>query len=119
MAWQAHLETGAKALLTQVRKQLGRLKLHGTLIPESSRRNLARGLIASRLNYLQPLWGGAPEAYIRKAQVVLNSAARWATGLSKRTKISKLMALNQRAGKSLYSSTDLENCPSGKTSKTS
>ena len=55
IAWQAHLKTGYKALLPQVRRQLGPLKQQGRLIPESSRRNLARRLICSRLNYLLPL----------------------------------------------------------------
>ena len=91
MAWQAHLETGTKALLPKIRRQLGMLRHQGKLIPMRSRRNLAQGLIVSRLSYLLPLWGGAPEAYLRKAQVVLNQTARWATGLGRKTRISALM----------------------------
>ena len=91
MSWQAHLETGLKALLPQVRRQLGHLRHQGRLIPKASRRNLVQGLIVSRLSYLLPLWGGATESYLRRAQVVLNTAARWSTGLGKRTRIQTLM----------------------------
>ena len=91
MLWSSHLETGQKALFPQVRKVLGRLKHQGKLIPISSRNNLARGLILSRLNYLMPLWGGATENLLRKAQVIVNSAARWTTGLGRRTRTTQLM----------------------------
>ena len=91
MSWQAHLESGLKALLPQVRRQFGHLRHQGNLIPRASRRNLVQGLIVSRLSYLLPLWGGAGETYLRRAQVVLNTAAKWSTGLRKRTKIGDLM----------------------------
>ena len=93
MMWSSLLETGEKALLPQVRKQLGMLRHQGKLIPPKNRNNLAKGLILSRLSYLMPLWGGggATEAYLRKAQVILNTAARWATGLDRRTKTTTLM----------------------------
>ena len=38
-----------------------------------------------------PLWGSATDSWINKAQIVLNTAARWVTGLNKRTKITVLM----------------------------
>ena len=91
LTWQDHLETGAKALLPETRKQLGRLKHLGKKIPQGARKNLARGLILSKMNYLMPLWGGATNSLIRRAQTVLNSTARWVTGLPRRTKVSKLM----------------------------
>ena len=91
MSWQSHLETGQKALLPQMRKQIGKLKHLGKLIPLRHRKNLGKGLICSKLNSLQPLWGGASDAYIKKAQVVLNTTARWMTGLCRMTRISKLM----------------------------
>ena len=91
LSWQAHLETGGKALLPQARKLLGKLKHFGKDIPLQSRKNLARGMLVSRLNYLQPLWGGAPKSYISKVQVVLNAAAMWSTGLPKKTRIGELM----------------------------
>ena len=58
LLWQSHLETGERALFPQVRKQLGRLKHLGELIPLKCRQNLLKGLILSRLSYILPLWGG-------------------------------------------------------------
>ena len=91
LSWMAHLESGDKALLPGVRKQLRHLKYLGRLIPYPSRLNLANGLLISRLNYLMPLWGSAPPSQLNRAQVVMNAAARWATGLHRRTKISTLL----------------------------
>ena len=65
--WTAHLETGTKALFPQVRRQLGKLRHAGDLIPRESRNSLARGLIQSRLSYLLPLWGGATEQHLKKS----------------------------------------------------
>ena len=95
LGWLMHLEGGAKAVLPAARKQLGLLKHQGSLIPISSRLNLARSLILSKLTYMMPVWGGAKASHIRKAQVVMNAAARWATGLPRRTRVSTLM---RRAG---------------------
>ena len=91
LLWSSHLETGEKALLPLIRKQLGRLRHLGRNIPLKSRNNLVRGLIISRHSYLMPLWGNADESHIRKAQVLLNTAARWATGLNWRTRTKDLM----------------------------
>ena len=95
LTWVRHLETGKKAVLPAARKQLGLLKHQGKLIPRSSRLTLARGLVLSKLTYIMPLWGGAAPAHLRKVQVLINAAARWATGLPRRTRISTLM---QKAG---------------------
>ena len=38
-----------------------------------------------------PLWGAAPDSQINKVQIVMNAAARWATGLPKRTRILTLL----------------------------
>ena len=89
--WSSHLETGERALFPQVRRQIGLLRHKGKLIPLSSRNNLARGLILSKLNYLMPIWGGATKKYIRKAQVLVNNAARWVTGVTRKTKTRILM----------------------------
>ena len=78
-------------MLPRIRKQMGYLKHIGKMIPLASRNNLAKGLIQSRLSYLMLLWGGASQILIDRAQVILNKAARWATGLDRRTKISQLM----------------------------
>ena len=89
--WQAHLETGEKALFPALRKQLGMLKHLGSKIPKTSRNKLVKGLIHSRFAYLIPLWGGASKNLVRKAQVILNNAARWCSGLGKRTRVMDLM----------------------------
>ena len=91
ITWQAHLETREKAVLPGARKALGLLRHQGKNIPMSSRQTLARGLVLSKLYYLMPLCGGASNALLKKAQVLVNAAARWATGHTKRTKISTLM----------------------------
>ena len=57
----------------------------------SVRKNLAQGLILSHLTYLLPLWEGASQSLVNKVQIVLNVAARWATGLGKRTRVHDLM----------------------------
>ena len=80
-----HLEAGKKVLLPQVRRQLGLLRHNSSLIPKSVRRNIANGLVVSKLSYLLPLWGTASGTQLRKAQIVLNTVARWVTGLEKRT----------------------------------
>ena len=66
MMWQSHLETGPKALLPRLRKQLGLLKHLGNLIPISIKK-LARCLIGSRLSYLMPLWGGGSRNLPKKS----------------------------------------------------
>ena len=38
-----------------------------------------------------PLWGGCSEKYLKKGQVILNAAARWASGLGRRTRTKDLM----------------------------
>ena len=38
-----------------------------------------------------PFWDGATVSLLRKAQVVLNTAARWTTGQHRRTRINDLM----------------------------
>ena len=85
------MELGKKALLPQCRKLLGQLKRNSRLIPRRSRRNLVNGLLISKLSYLMPLWGSASQQHIRKAHTLLNTAARWITGLNKRTRIRTLM----------------------------
>ena len=85
--WQSHMETGSKALLPVVRKQMGYLKHLGIKIPKSCRNNLVKGLIQSRLSYLMPLWGGggASNQLLNKAQIIikiwqLDGAQDWEKG---------------------------------------
>ena len=91
MSWQMHLEGGKKAMFPAARKFLGHLRHQGDLIPRSCRNNLAKTLILSRLQYLMPLWGGAGQTYINKCQTIMNTAARWVSGLARRTRTSTLM----------------------------
>ena len=91
MLWEKHLESGKRALLPQIRRQLGQLKFYGGQIPRTCRRNIANGLLLSKFNYLITQWGSADETHLKKAQIVLNSIARWVTGLRKRTRIGELM----------------------------
>ena len=91
ITWRAHLESGSKALLPNVRKCLGSLKHVGKMIPTGSRNILAKGLVTSKLSYLIGIWGGTTRNYRRRAQNVLNIAARWVTGLPRKTRISTLM----------------------------
>ena len=58
LMWSSHLERGEKALFPQVRRHIGMLRSRGKMIPETSRNNIAKGLLLSKMNYLMPLWGG-------------------------------------------------------------
>ena len=52
------------------------------------------GLIHSRISYLLPLWASSQNTQMRRAQVILNKAARWTSALPRRTRTSKLMSEN-------------------------
>ena len=91
LTWSGHLELDKKAILPEVRKNLGLLKSLGRKLPRSCRNTMARGLVISKLTYLVSIWGGGTENLISKAQILLNKTARWASGLPKRTKIITLM----------------------------
>ena len=91
LVWNAHMETGKKSLLPQCRKLLGHLRHNSDLIPRKCRRNICNGLLLSKLSYLMPLWGSSVDIYIRRAQIILNTAARWITGLGHGTRIRSLM----------------------------
>ena len=70
LTWSTHLETGVKALLPSLRKNLGALKNLDRKIPPKSRNILAGGLMISGLQYLLSIWGGGTENLIRKAQTI-------------------------------------------------
>ena len=115
MLWNYHLESEKKALLPQIRKQLGQFKHHGRLIPLSSRKMIANGLLKSKLNYLMSQWGSADDTHIGKVQIVLNSIARWVTGKDKRTRIKTLMELT--GWNTIRTSSDRNRTPDMETSK--
>ena len=91
LTWISHLETGPKALLPAVRRQLGALQHLRKFIPSSCRKLLANTLLMSKLTYLMPIWGGATPNHISKVQIVQNKIARWVTGKRKRTRIKELL----------------------------
>ena len=91
MSWSAHLESGLKALLPRVRRQLGALQSLGRKIPVRCRKTLAHGFILSKLLYLIPVWGATTANQLRGAQVLLNKSARWVTGKARRTRVDELM----------------------------
>ena len=91
LSWQAHLEVGDKPLLPDLRKKLGALRHLGPGVPRQTRLKLANATIISRILYLLPVWGGAPNTYLNKIQVILNKSARYVNGLSRRSPTQGLM----------------------------
>ena len=69
MTWQAMLETGEDALIPSLRKKLGILKFLGKNIPRKSRLILANSLLIGKINFLLPIYGGAPKKYLNKIQM--------------------------------------------------
>ena len=85
------MEVGKKSKFSIIKEEFGGFEAYWGIIPTKSRIILARGLIISMLSYLISMWGGTMVNYKRKTQTLLNEAARWATGMQRRTKISTLM----------------------------
>ena len=92
LSWQAHLETGSKAILPAIRKLLGSLQQMSRKLPTGSKKTIAEGLIMSKFQYLISQWGGgATNNYIVQAQRLQNKVARWITRDSKKVKIRTLL----------------------------
>ena len=91
LLWDAHLSSGKKAILPAVRRQLGMISTISRNMSKKARLQLVNALALSKLTYMMCLWGNATSNHIRKAQVVLNSAARLVTGKRKTTKQRDLM----------------------------
>ena len=91
LTWRPHLVTAEKALLPNLRKQLEVLAHLSLIIPQSSRKILAEGLVLSQMKYLLPLWGGTVSKYQKKIQVVINKVARSVTGRGRRASSRKLL----------------------------
>ena len=68
-----------------------RRKRLSKFIPKSSHLLLANCLIMSRVCYLIQVWGSAPKSQLKNVQIVINRAARFVTGLHKRTSTLTLM----------------------------
>ena len=92
LRWSHHLESGEKALLPRLRKQLGAIKLLSWELPKKSKLLLSNGLLISKICYMVQIWGAAQKNSIRKVQVLMNQAARFIMGADRRTRTSKLMA---------------------------
>ena len=69
LTWGAHLETGERALLPELRRKLGGLNHLSHHLPRKSRLILANGVIISRISYLIQIWGGCHEKYIKKSAI--------------------------------------------------
>ena len=92
LSWQAHLETGEKPLLPELRKKLGALRHLGPGVPRATRLKLSNAIIISRLLYLVPIWGGAPSTYLNKVQRFLNKSARYVNNQGRRSPTRGLMS---------------------------
>ena len=85
ITWNAHIDTGAEALLPDTRKTLGIIRYVGKTMPSSSRKLVTEGLILSKMRYLISIWGVTSDKNISNAQTLLNDAARFITGRNTRT----------------------------------
>ena len=91
LSLQAHMETGEKNLLGDLRKKLGALKHLGKQLPKSCRKTLAQGLVISRVTYVSQIWGATTQNYLTKLQSIVNKRARYVTQAGRRTSMNKLM----------------------------
>ena len=91
LSWQSHLETAERAVLPEARKKLGALHSLRDRLPQESRLQLATSLVISKLVYMITLWGGATQNYVRKAQILMNRAARFVTKMPRKTRIRTLL----------------------------
>ena len=61
LTWIGHLEHAKKAILPEVRRNLGLLRSLRRKLPRSCRDTMARGMVTSKLTYLISIWGGYRE----------------------------------------------------------
>ena len=91
LSWEAHLTTGSKAVLPSARKQLGRLyRLQDSLSPRV-KLLLVNSLVISKLTYGISLWGHGTSNHLRRAQILLNQAGRFITGMGRTARSSDIM----------------------------
>ena len=69
------LETSEKAILPMIRKKLGALWLVSKFLPRKATLKLANGLIIGRLCYGIQVWGTCTAKWVKRVQIVQNSAA--------------------------------------------
>ena len=71
-SWKAHLLDGKKAILPAIKRRLGAIYSLRDTIPFKSRLIIANAIIIGGLTYGIPLWGGATDKHLRRAQAVMN-----------------------------------------------
>ena len=91
LAWEAHLTTGKKPVLSAVRRQLGMIGTIKDKLSFKARLNLVSSLGISKMLYMICQWGNATDNHIAKAQTVQNQAARLVTNLPRTTSKKVLM----------------------------
>ena len=70
---------------------MGALSLLKHSISKKAKLQLVNGLIVSRLAYIISIWGNTSESAVRKAQVCLNTSARFVLNANKYTRETDLM----------------------------
>ena len=78
--------TGKRTLLPGLRRRIGALSSLKDCLSVRGRHHLANALLISRLSYLICIWSNTFAHMTNKVQVVQNTAARFVTGMNKRTK---------------------------------
>ncbi len=91
MSWVEHMNTGKKALLPALRKQLGYISRNSMNMSKKAKLKLVNGLVLSRLTYAICIWGNTNDTLILKTQRILNTAARMISVLPKYTRQSDLI----------------------------
>ena len=92
LSWESHLNSGKRAVLPAFRRKLGALHSLRTSLTFKGKRQLVNGLLISKLSYIICLWGNTDASHINKAQIALNSAARFVLNAGKRTRQTELMS---------------------------
>ena len=91
LGWEAHLVMGKYAVLPKIRSQIGMLCKLKDSLSQKARLHLVNSLIISKFSYMISLWGNTTQNQVRKAQIVMNIAARYVTGLERITRQTELM----------------------------
>ena len=91
--WEAHLLNDKRAVLPAARKQLQMLFRMKDKLSQKVRLQLTNSLVISKITYGICLWGNTTPNYIRKAEILLNSAGRFVTRNIWTTRQTTLMSL--------------------------
>ena len=91
LSWDSHLSSGTKAILPAIRRKLGALNSLRYSLPRNAKLKLANSFILGKLVYIISLWGNTTKNQVQKAQICLNSAARFVLDVPKTTKQIDLM----------------------------